>query len=397
MERLMEKSDRIIDGVQFPYRREVAGNINWEWRMNGIVGARGTGKTTRMLQQLQSLKKAGKEVLYARLDDLYFSDHTLTGLADEFRKMGGQYLYLDEIHKYPGWAKELKSIYDDAPELKVAFSGSSILELTGSDADLSRRALPYEMTGLSFREYLLMSNVLKQAAIPLAEIIQNHSEIAREITRKIPVFKHFRAYLKSGYYPYFLEKERDYLMTLEQVIRSVMETDMRYIESFDISGSRKMLTLLKVIAASAPFKPNISSISEKTGLHRHTVLQYLQYLEKARLIRLVNMPDKYISRLQKPDKIFLDNPNLFYALNPDKVNIGSLRETFALSQLSIKHEVTLHAQADFEVDGEYVIEIGGKNKEGRQVKDEEDGYVFKDDIETGYRRSIPLWLLGFVY
>jgi predicted AAA+ superfamily ATPase len=397
MEKLIEKSNKSIRSVRHPHQRDVIGKINWNWRMNGIVGARGTGKTTLLLQTLQQFQKQGYEVLYVRLDDLYFADHRIYDLADIFRKNGGEYLYLDEVHKYIGWARELKNIYDSIPELKLVFSGSSIIELTAQDTDLSRRALIYEMTGLSFREYLLMTGIISLPAYPLFEIISNHEEIASEIASKIPVLKHFSSYLKGGFYPYFLEPERDYFTTLEQIIRTVMEIDLKFIENFDMAQSRKMLTLLKVIAASAPFKPNISKISQKTNLHRQTVLQYFQYLEKARMIKLVNLPNKYISRLQKPDKIFLDNPNLFYALNPEMVNTGSIRETFALNQLSLKHEVFLHDRADFLVDNKFVIEIGGKNKDNKQVRDFDNAFVFPDDIETGHHNRIPLWLLGFLY
>ena len=397
MERLFEKSNKIIQSVQYPYQRGVIGAINWNWRMNGIIGARGTGKTTLLLQQLQQLKKEGHNVLYVRLDDLYFSERRMFDLADEFRKRGGEYLYLDEIHKYSGWARELKNIYDSMPELKVVFSGSSIIELTEQDADLSRRALKYEMTGLSFREYLVMADIISLPALSLDEILQDHVEIASGIVKKIPIFKYFSTYLKSGFFPYFLEHDRDYLMTLEQIIQTVMETDLRFIENYDIAQSKKMLVLLKVIAASVPFKPNVSKISQKTGLYRQTVLHYFQYLEKARMIRLVNQPDKFISRLQKPDKIFLDNPNLFYALNPGMVNTGSLRETFALNQLSVNHEVNLHEQADFLIDHQFVFEIGGKNKDSRQIRNLENSFIFQDDIEIGSQNRIPLWLLGFMY
>ncbi|MDO9581064.1 MAG: AAA family ATPase [Bacteroidales bacterium] len=397
MEKLIEKSNKSIQSVQYPYKREVIGKINWDWRMNGIIGARGTGKTTLLLQKLQQFSKEGHEVLYVRLDDLYFADHRIYDLADAFRKNGGEYLYMDEVHKYFGWARELKNIYDSIPDLKLVFSGSSIIELTKQDADLSRRALMYEMTGLSFREYLLMADIISLPAYPLIEIFRDHVETASGIARIIPVLKHFSSYLKSGFYPYFLEPERDYFATLEQIIRTVMETDLRFIENFDIAQSRKMLTLLKVIAASVPFKPNISKISQKTDLHRQTVLQYFQYLEKARMIKLVNQPERYISRLQKPDKIFLDNPNLFYALNPEMVNTGNLRETFALNQLSANHDVFLHEQADFLVDNKFVIEIGGKNKDTRQIRNIDNSFVFLDDIEIGYHNRIPLWLLGFLY
>jgi len=397
MEKLIEKSNRTVQSVHYPYQREVIGKINWDWRMNGIIGARGTGKTTLLLQKLQQFIKEGHEALYVRLDDLYFADHRIYDLADEFRKDGGEYLYLDEVHKYTGWARELKNIYDSMPELKLVFSGSSIIELTKQDADLSRRALMYEMRGLSFREYLLMSDIIALPAYLLTEIFHDHVAIASGIANKIPVLRHFSTYLKSGFYPYFLEPERDYFTTLEQIIRTVMETDLRFIENFDIARSKKMLTLLKVIAASVPFKPNISKISEKTGLHRQTVLQYFQYLEKARMIKLVNQPERYISRLQKPDKIFLDNPNLFYALNHEMVNTGNLRETFALNQLSANHEVFLHETADFLVDHKFILEIGGKNKNTRQVRGLDHSYVFPDDIETGRHNRIPLWLLGFLY
>ena len=397
MEKLLEKSTNSIQSVHYPYQRDVIGKINWKWRMNGIIGARGTGKTTLLLQKLQQLKKEGHEVFFVRLDDLYFADHPIYDLADTFRKNGGEYLYMDEVHKYSGWARELKNIYDSIPELKVVFSGSSIIELTKQDADLSRRALMYEMTGLSFREYLLMADIISLPAYPLIEIFRNHEEIASGIVKKIPVLKHFSSYLKNGFYPYFLEPDRDYFTTLEQIILTVMETDLRFIENFDITQSRKMLTLLKVIAASVPFKPNISKISQKTNLHRQTVLQYFQYLEKARMIKLVNQPERNISRLQKPDKIFLDNPNLFYALNPEMLNTGNMRETFALDQLSANHEVSLHDQADFLVDNKFVIEIGGKNKDTRQVKSFDNSFLFLDDIEIGHHSRIPLWLLGFLY
>jgi uncharacterized protein len=397
MEKLIEKSDRMILSVQHPHQREVIGKINWEWRMNGIVGARGTGKTTLMLQKLAEYQKARQEVLYVRLDDLYFTDHTVYDLADAYRKIGGRYLYLDEVHKYPGWARALKGIYDSLPELILVFSGSSIIELTRQDADLSRRALIYEMTGLSFREYLLLADIISLPHYPLAEILSNHSSIVMDVVQHIPVLKHFSSYLKNGFYPFFLEPERDYLLSLEQTIRTVIETDLQFIEGFDVAQGKKMLTLLKVIAASVPFKPNISKISEKTGLHRQTVLQYLFYLEKAKMIRLINQPGKYISRLQKPDKIFLDNPNLFFALNPELVNRGSLRETFALDQLLVKHDVSLHDKGDFLVDNQYVFEIGGKSKTNEQVRGIDHAYIFADEIETGHQNRIPLWLLGFLY
>ena len=397
MNTLIEKSELSISSMQYPYQRSVKGAINWEWRMNGIIGARGTGKTTLMLQKLKLLREAGHQVLYVRLDDFYFTDHRVYDLADLFRINGGEYLYLDEVHKYRGWARELKNIYDSMPGLKILFSGSSIIELTEQDADLSRRALLYELPGLSFREYLRLSDIIDMSAFGLEDLIVNSRDLSLEIAKKLPIIKHFNNYIESGYYPYFLEENRDYTATLEQVIKTVLETDLRQIENFDVVQLKKMLLLLKIISSSSPFKPNISAISSKAGLHRHTVLHYLHYLEKAKLIKTLNYPDKYISRLQKPDKIFLDNPNLFFVLNPDRVDKGSLRETFALSQLSVNHEVHLHEKADMMVDGKYIFEIGGKNKESNQIKGLENSFLLLDEIETAYHKRIPLWLMGFQY
>src|SRR4030042_536584 len=214
MEKLFEKSNKIIQSINYPHQREVIGNINWDWRMNGIIGARGTGKTTLLLQKLQHFQKEGHEVMYVRLDDLYFTDHSIYELADTFRKNGGEYLYLDEVHKYPSWSREFKNIYDSISGLKLALSGSSIIEISKQDSDLSRRALIYELNGLSFREYLLMSGIYSSPAYPLSEIFRDHVQIASGITNKIPVLKYFTYYLKGGFFPYFLEPDRDYLITL---------------------------------------------------------------------------------------------------------------------------------------------------------------------------------------
>ena len=397
MEQLLAKSDLMIASSHYVHQRKVQGEMNREWQMNGIYGARGVGKTTLLLQHLKELKHKGKEVLYVRLDDFYFTGNKLYNLADEFRKNSGEYLYLDEVHKYTGWSRELKNIYDSMPALKIMFSGSSIIELTKQEADLSRRALMYSMPGLSFREYLFLSNIIELPVYTLGQILSAHNTIAAEISNNIPVLKHFKHYLKSGFYPFFLEKNRDYQLTLEQIIRTVLEVDFLHIEQFDSSKSKQIISLLKIVASSAPFIPNISKISEKTGLHRQTVLLYLNYLEKAGLVKQLNFPHKSISRLQKPDKLFLDNPNLFYTLNPGLVNIGSLRETFAVSQLSVKSEIALHKQADFLIDNKYIFEIGGKNKGNTQIKDLDNAFLFLDDIEVGYKNSIPLWLLGFLY
>ena len=397
MDQLVEKSQRLLARTQETYQREPLRSINWRWQLNGIIGARGTGKTTLLLQQLRKLRAQGHRVLYATLDDLYFTENQLYSLALDFYKQGGDYLFLDEIHKYPNWSRELKNLYDTVPELKITFSGSSITEIARQDVDLSRRALFYELPGLSFREYLMLAEGIALPPIALSEMLSNHVSLATDLVRQFRPIEKFRAYLQHGYYPYFMEEERDYQLTLEQTLQLVVEVDMKYQPGFDPTKSRKLLQLLSVIAASAPFKPNISKLSERIGINRNTLVQYLYYLEKARLLRLLHVPDKDISVLQKPDKIFLNNTNLQYVLQPAQVDVGSMRETFFASQVSLRHELHLHRQADFILDHRYVVEVGGKNKATRQITGLADAYLAIDNLEIGSNRRIPLWLFGMLY
>lgn len=400
MQELLQKSDRLIDAAPLQLQRKIPGNINWEWRLNSIVGARGTGKTTLLLQRAKGLKTQKQEVLYVSLDDLYFTENNLVGLAKKFEQSGGKYLFVDEVHKYPGWARELKNIYDTYPGLILAFSGSSILEIFRQDVDLSRRALIYELPGLSFREFLAFAGIADFQPVPLADILRAHREIALNIANKIKPLQHFKTYLQSGYYPFFVEENRDYAQTLEQIIHLVVETDLSFMEGYDPSYSRKMLQLLRVIAGTAPFKPNISKLSERIGINRATLLNYLRFLEKARLVALLNQPEKSISVLQKPDKIFLNNPNLYYVLNPANISVGSMRETFFQSQLNVVAEVSLHPKTDFLVfydNRQYAFEVGGSSKKPTQIQQLDNAFLALDDIETGFSNQIPLWLFGFLY
>lgn len=400
MKELVQKSDRLINIVSLQLQRNVPKNINWNWRLNSIVGARGTGKTTLLLQRAKMLREQKKEVLYLSLDDLYFTENNLVDLAKSFEQQGGKYLFIDEVHKYPNWARELKNIYDYYPELIVIFSGSSILEIFKQDVDLSRRALMYELPGLSFREFLSFSGLGNFQVVPLRDILSDHRTIASDIIQQVKPLQYFKTYLQSGYYPFFMEKERDYALTIEQIVQLVVETDLRFMKGYDPTYSRKLLQLLRVIAGSPPFKPNISKLSERIGLNRATLINYLRYLEKARLVSLLNQAEKSISVLQKPDKIFLNNPNLYFTLNPIGFSIGSMRETFFQNQLRVLHEVALHPKTDFYVyhnQEQYAFEIGGKNKKKSQIQQLENAYLALDDLETGYDNQIPLWLFGFLY
>lgn len=400
MQELVHKSDRLINAVPVRLHRKIPGNINWEWRLNSIVGARGTGKTTLLLQRAKSLKGKGKEVLYVSLDDLYFTENRLASLAKKYEQSGGKYLFVDEVHKYPGWARELKNIYDNYPDLIITFSGSSILEIFKQDVDLSRRALIYELPGLSFREFLAFAEIADFQPLELGYVLSEHRDIAVDISGKIKPLQHFNTYLRAGYYPFFTEKNRDYALTLEQIVHLVVETDLRFMKGYDPAYSRKMLQLLRVIAGTAPFKPNISKLSERIGINRTTLLNYLRYLEKARLIALLHLPEKSISVLQKPDKVFLNNPNLYYVLNPNNISVGSMRETFFQNQLNVIAEVNLHPQTDFLVDHDsqqYTFEIGGSSKKDTQIRQLNNAFLALDGLETGFANQIPLWLFGFLY
>ncbi|MEM0994277.1 MAG: AAA family ATPase [Bacteroidota bacterium] len=400
MQKLVEKSDRLIATVPTAIERSIPAKINWNWRLNAVIGARGTGKTTLLLQRAKQLVEAQKEVLYLTLDDLYFTENSLFDTIDEFQRLGGEYLFVDEVHKYPRWARALKNSYDSFPELIVVFSGSSILEIFRQDVDLSRRALLYELPGLSFREYLEFSEDIRLPIIEFPDLLNHHRTFAADILRQLKPLKYFKSYLRSGYYPFFVEAQRDYHLTLEQVIQLVVESDLRFMDGFDVSYSRKMLQLLRIIARSAPFKPNISKLSERIGISRKTLLQYLQYLEKARLISLLHLPEQSISVLQKPDKIFLNNSNLYYTLHADEANIGSIRETFFQSQLRVLFDLFLHQKVDFMLDVQaksYLFEIGGRHKKTTQIRELDRAYLVLDDIETGFDNKIPLWLFGFLY
>lgn len=400
MQELAEKSIKLIQAVPTKLQRKVPGKLEWKWRLNAIVGARGTGKSTLLKQRAKILIETGEEVIYVSLDDLYFTENRLVDVARDFEMQGGKFLFVDEVHKYPGWARELKNIYDSYPNLIVAFSGSSIIEIFRQDVDLSRRALVYELPGLSYREYLAFTDQGLFDPYGLSEILFNHRDLASEISLRIKPIAHFKEYLREGYYPFFIEPYRDYQLTLEQMVHLVVESDLQFMEGYDPAYSRKLLQLLRILAGSVPFKPNISKLSERIGISRQTLLNYLNFLEKARLIHLMHFPDTSLSAFRKPEKVYLNNPNLYYVLNPFHASIGSMRETFFQSQTQVIGEVFLHEKTDFMIPYEgtkYAFEIGGRKKTAKQIQGLENGFLVMDDIEVGLNNKIPLWLFGFLY
>ncbi|WP_028298923.1 ATP-binding protein [Olivibacter sitiensis] len=398
MEELILKSDKVIAAQDLTFKRTLYDEIDWTNRLIGVMGARGTGKTTILLQRLKELDLSGTEAVYLSLDDLYFTRHSLGDVADTFRSRGGKYLFLDEVHKYPEWHREIKNIYDFNRELFIVFTGSSIIDMLRLPVDLSRRAIVYQLTGLSFREFLSYDQGLDFGKIKLADIIGNHSKLAIELCRKMAPLKHFGAYLDHGYYPFYKENIASYTTRLEQVMRLVIEYDLAFVEHIDYQNIRKILELMAILAEHVPFTPNIAELSKKLAMGRNTLVQYFHYLDKARLINNLYAAGKGYGKLEKPGKVLLENPNLFEVLaisNPDK---GSVRESFFVGQLlNAGYHISLHNKGDFEVDAQYVFEIGGKKKGFKQIAGIEHSFIAADDMEAGVGNKIPLWLFGFLY
>lgn len=377
--------------------RNFINTIDWSNRFIGIKGGRGVGKTTLLLQHVKQNYKPDNKVLYASLDSFYFAENRLYDLADVFYKKGGELLALDEVHRYSNWAVELKNIYDDMPGLKVVFTGSSLLHLHKTKADLSRRVLMYHMPGLSFREFLSFENKTNLPIYTLEEIIENHVEIAMSILNSLKPLAYFSDYLNYGYYPFYLENKAFIHQKLNETILTVLEVDIPQFESVQISGIVYLKKLLKIISRSVPFKPNMNTLSERTGISLNTMKNYLNYLSDAGLLSMLHFPDKGLNSLSKAEKIYLENTNLIYSLADQTSNTGNIRETFFLNQTSKVHKVNVSKQADFFIDDQFTFEIGGKSKSQEQIKGLENAYIVKDDIEIGSENIIPLWLFGFLY
>lgn len=399
METLFEKFHKKLAATSTDFTRSVMDEIAWnEARLIGIKGARGVGKTTLLFQYIKlHLSHKIEEVLYISLDNLYFNNNNLLAIIDQFVKRGGNYLFIDEVHRYPNWSQELKNAYDDYPELRIVFTGSSMLEILNARADLSRRAVVYTMGGLSFREYLSIKNIHTFEQYTLNDILKNHQEYTIQISQEIRPLQWFQSYLEGGYYPYFIESESLYRTKVEEVVRMMLEIELPALRGLENQYILKIKQLLMVLAESVPFTPNVSKLAERIGINRNTLITYLKNLQDVGLTMHLFSETSGITRLQKPEKIYLENTNLMYALNPNQVNIGSIRETFWMNQLSQLHNVTLPRQGDFLIDNQYTFEIGGKGKSNRQIKEVNNAYIVKDDIEIGSQGVIPLWLFGFLY
>ena len=390
MRTLVARYRNILKNVDTSYVRNIHSTIPWNDRLIAILGARGVGKTTLVLQHIK-LYEDVDTTLFVYADDLWFSTHSLVTLAEIFYTNGGRALYIDEIHKYKNWSQEIKNIYDQYPDLKVRYTGSSILDLQKGSHDLSRRVLEFQMHGLSFREYVALRYGADIPIHTLEQVLANKIEFPYTDYRPVALFKE---YLRQGYYPYF--KEPGYELRLTKTINAILEVDIPKFAELSISASEKLKTLLYIVAQSVPFKPNYSKIARDLDMHRNAVSDLMVWLDKADLINILRDDVEGYKLLGKANKIYLNNPNLAYALSDDEPNIGNIRETIFLAWLRATHKVTASSVSDFKV-GKYTFEVGGKKKGQHQIKDVEHAYVVKDDIEYGHLNEVPLWAFGLLY
>lgn len=394
METLKDNFERIIKSVSLSFKRYLFYDIDFNARLIIISGCRGVGKTTLLLQYL----KEQDEGIYLSLDNLYFETTTVLNTVNDLYAEGYRLIALDEVHKYPRWSRELKNIYDSYPDLKLLVTSSSALDIMSGEADLSRRADLYELVGLSFREYLAFEHGMAFPALDLDTLLKEHTAIVNELlSQEFPVLKYFNSYLIEGYYPFYKEAGRMYHSRILALVNQVIETDLPPIFNMDYSSVRQIKKLLSVIAQLVPFTPNISTLARDLEINRNRILQFIDYLDRAGILNTLKSAQKSDSVMAKPDKIFLENPNLIVALALGQGNKGSVRESFFMSTTRVKNQVFTPAKGDFMVNNNYVFEVGGKNKTFHQIKDMPNAYLAKDDIEQGYGSTVPMWLFGMLY
>ena len=400
MKQLFQAFYRKLENTNLHFERYLKKQIDWNNRLIAITGARGTGKTTMLLQHIKEQYGTNPEqVLYVSLDNIYFTDNNLYSLADDFYSHGGKVLFLDEVHKYPKWAQEIKNIYDDFQEMKVVFTGSSMLQIFRADADLSRRVRHFQLFGLSFREFLIFEGILEKTWLPLKlrEVLENHIRISQELVKEITPLPAFQKYLQYGYYPYYQEDISGYSERVLQTFNTVMESDLPNVENIDFYSINRIKKLFYILSEMVPFTPNVSQLSQQVDVTRTSLMNYLQLLEKAHSVLLLKQKATGMRQMVKPEKIYLQNTNCNYALSKENPDVGNLRETFFFNQLQQNHSVTYTEKTDFCVDGKYYFEIGGKSKTSKQIRNLDMAFLALDGITTGYRNEIPLWLFGFLY
>lgn len=394
MDRLIGISKLKQQNSQPEFQRYLYSQIDWKQRLILILGHRGVGKTTLMLQKMQQIENKS---IYLTLDDYEFESIRLAALVEDLYAKGYRNFFLDEAHRYPYWSTDLKLLYDNYVDAYFVVSGSSILELRKGKGDLSRRAAIYHLAGLSFREFVVLEKDVSLPKLKLQEILDNHSKISEKISDRLDILELFAEYLEYGYYPFYKDSKSLYKSRLLETTNLVLEMDIAPFEELSHNTIRNMKKLIYIISESVPFIPNISKLAERLEVSRNTILKSLDLLEQAQILNLLRASTKGVSFLQKPEKIFLQNTNLAFALTRDQANVGSIRETFFYNQLQLTHEVTMPKYGDFMVDDKYLFEVGGQNKTSHQIKGIPNAYLAADDLKIGGGNKIPLWLFGFLY
>ena len=398
IEEIIRVFNRRLTATPTEFHRYLFYEIDWEDKLIGIKGPRGCGKTTLLLQHIkqsfhgQELEK----VLYVSLDNIWFADNKILDLVDFHYNHGGTHIFIDEIHYEPKWQTMLKNMSDNYPGMYIVYTGSSMLEIDAHEGDLSRRQVMYEMRGLSFREYLEYEGVVKHERLTLEQLMGNHVEIAMDICSRTNVLGCFNKYLREGYYPFYKAVRQGFDSRLLATVNQVIESDYPQIDDVTVATIRKTKKMLMVLSECVPQLPNMSQLYRELETDRNNGLKMLRALERGGLLLLLGSKAKSINQLSRPDKIYINNPTLMYALSP-RADIGSVRETFFMNQLSQSHELSYPKAGDFLVDGRYLFEVGGKGKTFSQIKDIPDSYLAVDDTEIGRGARIPLWLFGMLY
>lgn len=382
----------LLDHLEVPVKRGLMNKVDWDHRLIGILGGRGVGKTNFLLDYISSAFGTNKSCLYINLNNLYFSNRTIVSFADEFQKTGGKILVFDQLYKYPNWSEELKLCHDNFPNLKIIFSGSPLMCAEDGETDLDGRAHIYNLAGFTFREYLNYKTGEDFQSYHFSEILNNHVEIATQIVAKVKPLAYFTNYLHHGYYPFFLEKG-NYLENLLKNINLALEIDISYLQQIELKYLPKLRKLLYLIASSAPFQPNISKLSSEIETSRATVMNYLKYLKQACLICLLY--DGESNQINKPSRVYLQNPNLLFSVAKGEINSDVLYKTFFYNQVAYMHKLSFCCEGDFSIPDYGTFKIGGKLKH----KDENSGKIWQtlEMAEIGNNRQIPLWLFGFLF
>ena len=374
-------------------------DIKWEKQMVSIRGSRGVGKTTLMRQYIrQKYGVNAGEALYCVMDSMYFTNHSLLDVAERFHLMGGKHLFLDEVHKYPTWSKEIKEIVDLWPDLRITFTGSSLLQILNADADLSRRVLSYNMTGLSFREFMQFYKGIELPCFTLEEVLNDADNICQQVNRVCHPQAFFEEYLRVGYYPFYDGNEQDYYSRIENVVSFIIDQEMTQFCGVDLAYTRKLKAMLLFLSDNVPYDVSIAKLSSYLEINKNTVLSYLAGMQKAELLNLLYTDNKSVTKMQKPDKVYLHNPNMHYALCSQE-KVGTIRECFVVNQLSSTCHTVEYGKnhGDFKVDGRITVEVGGKDKSFEQIAGVPDSYVLADSMEFPIGKKLPLWLVGFLY